>query len=192
MNGRVGSRWARARRAESPRTGGFTLLELVISLAVASLLFLLAAQLLRSAQLVFLDAAREAIDPEPRLAAAALRRDIQEALGFAGGSPAPSAGPLVLYLPGPSSVRYEQIGPQLVRVRLDALGNELSRRTVLAPLASWSWSEPEPGMVFVSLGTVAQVTTRSLLGTGPERLAAAARPVVTELLVARRLGRAGW
>ena len=183
---------SRGRRRRAPGADGFTLLELVISLAVASLLFLLAAQLLRSAQLVFLDAAREALDPEPRLAVAALRRDVQAALAVAGGSPVPSGGPLVLAQPGPSTVRYEQIGPALVRIRLDALGTEVNRRTVLAPLAAWKWSEPEPGLVFVSLGSVAHATTRSLLASGPERLTAAARPVTTELLVARRLGRPGW
>jgi hypothetical protein len=164
----------------------------VISLAVAGLLFLLAAQFLRASQLVFLDAAREAIDPEPRLAAAMLRRDVREALGVGGGSPVPSDGPLVLLLPGPSSVRYEQNGPQLVRVRLDATGAEVNRRTVLAPLSAWHWSEPEPGLVFVSLETVVHKTTRSLLAGGPERLAADVRPLTTEMLAARRLGRHGW
>src|SRR5204863_7591105 len=162
----------------------------VISLAVGALLMLLAAGLLRSAQLVFLDAAREALDPEPRLAAAVLRRDVREAFGVTAGSPIPSSAPLVLSLPGPSSARYAQVGPQLVRVRLDALGDEVSRRTVLSPLAAWHWSEPEPGLIFVTLETVAHVTTRSLLAAGPERLTAATRPVVTEILAARRLGRA--
>jgi len=174
------------------RAGGFTLLELVISLLVAGLLFLLAAQLLRSVQLVFLDAAREAIDPEPRLAVAMLRRDVREALGIVGASPVPADGPLVLMLPGPSSVRYELDGSALLRIRLDAAGEEVNRRTVLAPIVGWRWSEPEPGMVFVTLQTVAHTTTRSLLAAGPERLAADARLVTTEMLAARRLGRNGW
>jgi len=168
------------------------LLELVISLLVAGLLFLLAAQLLRSVQLVFLDAAHEAIDPEPRLAVAMIRRDVREALGIDGGSTVPTDEPLVLLLPGPSSVRYEQDGPALLRIRFDVAGEEVSRRTVLMPLAGWRWSEPEPGMVFVTLETVAHSTTRSLLAAGPERLAGDTRLVTTEMLAARRLGRNGW
>lgn len=172
------------------RPAGFTLLELAISLAVATLLFLLAAQLLRAAHLVFLDAGREAIDPEPRLAAAMLRRDVRESIGAA-----PAAAPddpLVLYLPGGGSVRYERDGPQLLRIRLDAGGGEVSRRVALAPLAAWSWREPQPGLLEVTLVTVDHPMTRSLQVAHPERLAAAPQPVVTRVLASRRLGRRGW
>jgi prepilin-type N-terminal cleavage/methylation domain-containing protein len=176
----------------SRRTRGFTLLELVISLLVAGLLFLLAAQLLRSVAAGLPRRRARGYRPEPRLAVAMLRRDVREALGVGGGSPVPADGPLVLLLPGPSSVRYEQDGSALLRIRLDAAGEQVSRRAVLAPLAGWRWSEPEPGMVFVTLQTVAHSTTRSLLAAGPERLAADARLVTTEMLAARRLGRNGW
>jgi prepilin-type N-terminal cleavage/methylation domain-containing protein len=180
----------------SPRCGarrrGFTLLEVVLSLAVASLLLVLAAQLLRSAHLVFLDSAREALDPEPRLAAAWIRRDVREALGVAAGAEVDSEPSLLLSMPDSSVVRYERNGPRFVRVRLDAAGNEVNRRALLAPLLAWSWSEPQPGLVAVSLATAEHVPGRSLESSAPERLLGRERRIETDLLVARRLGRAGW
>lgn len=170
---------------------GFALLELVIAMAVASVLLLLAAQLLHQVSLAFLDTTRESWEPQPRLAAVFLRRDVRAAWAVAGGQPFYSASALQLRGAGASEVRYEVQGRSLWRVESDAAGLEYGRRIVLQPVESWRWRQPGAGLVEIEI-VVAENSVRSLLAGGLERLQASSRPRTTHLLVAQRLGRSGW
>lgn len=170
---------------------GFALLELVIGMAIASLLLLLAAQLLHEVSLAFLDTTRESWEPQPRLAAVFLRRDVRAASGVVAGPPFYTTAPLVLGEAVASLVRYEVEGKTLWRVVSDAGGMEIGRRAVLEPIESWRWRQPAAGLVEIEY-VVAENNTRSLLAGGRERLQASTRPRTTHLLVAQRLGRSGW
>ncbi len=171
---------------------GFTLLELVFALAVGILLMLLATQLLRATQLVFLDATRDALDPQPRLGAALLRHDVRAALVVSGGSLLPSTGALDLLEPGASWIRYEREGEALVRIRLAPDGSELGRLVVVRPVGDWWWRETAPGLFEIALGTTENAMDRSLLASGPERLEASGRPIEVHFFVTPRVGRPGF
>jgi len=180
------------RRSRRGRDQGFTLLELVFALAVGVLLMLLAAQLLRTTQLVFLDATRDALDPQPRLGAALLRHDVRAALVVSGGSLLPSTGALDLLQPGSNWIRYEREDAALVRLRLASDGTELGRLVVMRPVGGWWWRETVPGLLEISLSATENAMDRSLLASGPERLAASGRPIEVHFFVTPRVGRPGF
>ncbi|MEO8503010.1 MAG: hypothetical protein ABI609_03850 [Acidobacteriota bacterium] len=163
----------------------------MIGILVAALLLTLAAQLLREVHLIFVDTTRETWEPEPRLAAVFLRRDVHAALGFASGAFGYSSDPLVLYAQDSAQVKYLFADRRIYRVLTDVFGSEISRQVVLQPAESWRWRALSSGLLEIEY-VVAENTSRSLLAANPERLQASLRPRTTHLLIGQRLGRSGW
>lgn len=139
--------------ARRGREAGFTLLEAVVALAVASVGLALAAGLLiethRLAAQVGLELRAPAVEAPLEL----LRSELQSAAGIAasrGAHPAGGAGSrdrLVLVRHGAPPIVYERDGDRLVR----RVGETGRARTVVPRLVSWRWFQPAPGLVTVEV-----------------------------------------
>lgn len=146
---------------------GFSLVELVIAMAVASVGLLLAAGILVQAYRMLGQTAVHARIPVADLAIQRLRADLQGAAGIVrgpggggarrGGEPAPwSRDRLTLLRPDGSGVRYETRRGRLVRSlvqvrrRGDRTGGDPGR-PVLDRVISWRWREVAPRLVTIEL-----------------------------------------
>ncbi len=135
---------------------GFTVIEAVVSLALAALFMLLAAQLLRDTQLATLATRRQALDPAPQQIAERLRRDIRRATGTllprSRSGLLWSRGPLILMLPSGGSVRFEKSADQVTRRLIDSSGISSGERPLMGGVVSWRWTEIGSGLVEIEIG----------------------------------------
>ncbi len=136
-------------------TAGFTLVEMLVALAVLTVALALAAGLLREAAWTLAGAAREARAPLAPLAAATLRSDLRASAGAAPhplavpGSPLWVSDPLVLLGHPAGTVVYAREGDRLVRRVLPAAGGVPSERDLLRDVTVWGWRLPAAGLVEV-------------------------------------------
>lgn len=134
---------------------GYTLVEMVVALAVLAVALALAAGLLREAAWTLAGAAREARAPLASLAATTLRRDVRASAGVAPhplavpGSPLWLSDPLVLRGHPDGSVVYALEGDRLVRRVLPPGGGAPRRRDLLRDVTVWGWRLPAAGLVEV-------------------------------------------
>lgn len=140
---------------------GFTLVELLISLVLASLALALAAQVMMEGAQVLADAAAEQADAPMPLVAARLRGDVRAASGF---EVVPGLeGPALLLEGHPAGiVVYQKIGDELRRTVLDETGRVRGETPALRGVTAWSCAPLSPGLAAVSLGY-----DRSALRRGP-------------------------
>jgi hypothetical protein len=80
-----------------------------------------------------------------------LRSDVQRSRVLLPGRFPGIDKPLNLRLPDGRQVRYEWSLGQLLRVIRAADGHEIGRRTVLADVTVWDWTEIAPGLVEIEL-----------------------------------------
>jgi prepilin-type N-terminal cleavage/methylation domain-containing protein len=144
-------------RTPGARQRGFTLLEMVVALAVVGVALLLSAGLFKEAYVLQAAAGRQLDDPLADVATARLRLDVQGSHRILGGLPT-LLGPLwtgePLELEGyfPDTVlRYEQVGGELHRVVLDAGGEELSREVWMRRVVLWRWRPLSPRLLEVEV-----------------------------------------
>lgn len=118
------------------RQAGFSLLELLISMALLLLGLALAAQLLLESQRTFALAGRAAQEPLVGYAVAQLTADAQAS------SDAEAAIDGALRLTGhpEGTVRWARRGESLLRTVIAADGTIRSHRRVLQRVTAWSWS----------------------------------------------------
>ncbi len=128
---------------------GFSLLEVLIALALTGLILLLAVRLLGEVQTSFVQWRRTLPDPVPQLAIQLLRTDIQRSRGT--GS-APGNGPLRLEQEDGSSVTYDEVLGRLVRSVEAADGTADGQRTLITGVRAWSWHNSlAPGLLEVQI-----------------------------------------
>lgn len=124
-----------------PRSGlrsaaGFSLLELLVSMALVLAALALGAQLLLEAQRTFALSGRAAREPLAGYAQAQLTADARNASGVAAGP----GGELLLTGNPIGTLRWERRGDELLRTLLDPTGKVVSRRPVLRRVTGWSWA----------------------------------------------------
>lgn len=122
-----------------PRPGGFTVVELVVSLALTSAIVLICSQLVVEA----FDLARIAahrLPPSSLVAVtASLRKDLHQTASLAAPAIGWQQGPLELVGWDGGVVRYELDGGRLIRESRTAPGSPPVRRVLDRSVVSWWW-----------------------------------------------------
>ena len=178
-----------ARRERRPRRGrgqrGFSVLELVVAMAVMLFALLLACDLLDESGRLLHHSMRRARDPLPLLVSELLRNDLRAARPQPDGDW--TSGPLALDLPGEGLVVWHRQGEQLWRND----GGGGADRPRLGRVTAWRWRALPRGAVEVRIELAASGTWLAHGRAGlPSR--DAARPEVLRILVASRGGQDGW
>lgn len=147
---------------------GFSLLEVLISLAVLALALALAAQLLAEAAGMFADVAAEQRDLPAPLALDRLRADVRAATGFAVLPGGPGHDPALL-LTGPPAgdVLYAREGGELVRRVLDPLGTPGQPAPLLGQVTDWRPFSLGPRLLRIDLSYRARTRRRTPLALLP-------------------------
>jgi len=143
-----------------------SLVELLVSLALISVVFLAAGPLIVQSIRVFGAAGRSLRDPDAVLAGAWLRQDVHSAysVGFGSGNK------MILRIPEGMQVCYEQSGSSLIRKVYSAKGEVLSRQMIVPKLLGWSWGKAR-GCVHVNLYLLSHMEPgRAALYRDPKRL----------------------
>lgn len=134
---------------------GFTLAELLITLALMMVVLTIAAGLLLESSRLLVETAGEQKDAPVPLILARIRGDVLGASSFAAAASAESGSPRLLLLGHPQgTVRYEQVGDELRRGVVE--GGRVRHETVVwRGLVAWSFSrvpvldleEPRPDVL---------------------------------------------
>ena len=133
------------------KKGGYSLLELVISLPIAVLVLMLVAQLLQDVQRTYSTTRHEVVNPLPHHALQLLRNDIQSAKQIVPPSSTLPGTPLELVLGDNSRVRYEKTNGEFLRSKLDASGEPEFTLHLLSRVMNWTWSAAQPGLVDIQV-----------------------------------------
>lgn len=160
------------------RQSGFTALEILISTLVLMLVMLIAIQMLGESGRLLSSAQVELGEPSMELTRQWLRRDVQGASALGSVAFQMSSGPLELRGHPDGILRYERSGADLVRVILDADGEESGRRTMLRNVSNWSWRTLNASLVEVQIVYVRRERTVLIKAGGS--------PVVREAMTERR------
>lgn len=136
------------------RQGGFTLVEMVVVLAVTGVALMLAAGMLREAHVLATAAGRQLDDPLAEVATRRLRSDVQGSDRVLSGFTGPQwlSGPLDLvgYYPG-TLLRYQVADGELQRLVVDTGGEVLGREVWIHRLVGWRWRQVTPKLVDVEI-----------------------------------------
>lgn len=135
--------------SSTSRAAGFSLLEMVVTLAVVGVGLGLAAGLLVEGHRIAAQAGLEIRTPEVEGPLALLRNELRSAsaIGAGGAVGAWSRDRLELRGPGGEPVVYERRGSRLVR----RVGEEGAVRTVVPDLVSWRWFRTAPRLLTVEV-----------------------------------------
>ena len=138
---------------------GTTLLELLIVLALLSLVVLVAAELVTHSIRLLGATGRAVRNPLTVQVNERLRRDVQEAAGVLTFEDLWSNGPLELRARSGDMIQYRVVGGELLRRTVNPGG--VDERVLLRGVTSWWWRSPVPGVVDLNYGI--------LVGPPPER-----------------------
>jgi prepilin-type N-terminal cleavage/methylation domain-containing protein len=118
---------------------GMTLLEILVAVALVSVMVMLACVLITSSMRFMEATGRSLQNPIEIGARSSLRRDIQGAVGLESISPDWCGEPLVLRVPGGKRVEHALDGDRLIRRSFDVDGKEEGRHVILRRVARWQW-----------------------------------------------------
>lgn len=133
------------------RRSGYTVVELVVALALSSVVVIAAAELIEQAMRLFRDAGLAARNPSLTVALAGVRRDIQDSAGVVPGMVGWSDGPLDLVGWDGRRLRLARDGDALIRTAFDVSGSPSSRRVVGRGLTAWWWRQSGGSAIDVRL-----------------------------------------
>jgi len=135
-----------------PSARGFSVVELVVALALTAVVAVAAAELIMEAVRITEAAGRSLRSPTLALAVVAVRRDVEASVRLLH---PPSTGwsqeDLELVGWDGRRVRLHADGGDLVRTATDELGRPSSRRVVVRGIASWWWRSPRAGVIDVRI-----------------------------------------
>lgn len=148
--------------------GGFTLVELLISLVVMALALALTAQVMMEGAQMLTDSTAEQADAPMPLVAARLRGDVRAAAGF---EVLPGLEGPALFLEGHPAglVVYQKVGDELRRTVMDETGKVRGEAPALRGVTSWSCAPLAPGLVAVTLSHSRSAVRRGPLPALPGR-----------------------
>jgi prepilin-type N-terminal cleavage/methylation domain-containing protein len=154
---------------------GYSLIELLVTLAVMGVVVLAAAQLVGESASLFHATDRAVSSPALARVTGALRRDVQAAVGLPVVSPSWARRPLELVGWDGGRVRYVLENRSLVRLSFDQLGRPAGRRLLASGVSSWKWRSITPLVVEVSLSIAAGPNGDNVAATGVELRATSRR-----------------
>jgi len=130
--------------------GGTTLVELLVVLALLSLMVLVAADLIVHSIKLLGAVGRAARNPLVVQVNERLRRDVQGAAWLLGGEEIWSEQPLVLRGQEGGRLRLALVNDELVRTSEAAGGGAAAEQVLLRGVTAWWWRSPSPGVVDIS------------------------------------------
>ncbi len=155
------------------RSGGFSLIEMMVSLLLLSIAMSIAARLMLESQLRLAHSAEQALDPESTLALKLLRADIRASAAVTARDSEWSWDPLSLVGHPNGALRYQKVGTDLIR-RIGATDGRLaSERIVLRDVTVWRWRiDPTARLQLVEIELGHRETPRlGSFSAGGERVA---------------------
>jgi prepilin-type N-terminal cleavage/methylation domain-containing protein len=165
-----------------PSARGFSVVELVVALALTAVVAAAAAELIMEAVRITEAAGRSLRSPSLVLAVVSVRRDVEASVGLLH---PPSVGwtqeDLELVGWDGTRMRLHLEGRDLVRAATDELGRWNRRRVLARGVASWWWRSPRPGVIDVRI--------TALVHPAPGIAASSQRARRTEV---RRFAFRGW
>jgi prepilin-type N-terminal cleavage/methylation domain-containing protein len=146
---------AERRGARQVATSGFTLVEVLVALAVLSIGLAVASRLVIESQLGLVRASAELGNGMPHYAVERLRSDLQQADVVTPPTPAWRSSPLVIAFPAGTDrtpIRWERSETgDLERVILDTAGHPVVRHVTLRDVSAWRWRPVTPRLVDVEI-----------------------------------------
>ena len=175
------------------RQRGATLIELVVALALVSIVFMAAAPLVVQSARLFGAAGRTLADPDVDLIGAWLRRDVHRADSITSVQNSEEERPeFVLGMQDGTLVTWKLEGDSLVRMKESGEGEVLRRIVVLQRVRSWSWFAAQ-GCLNVSLGVGAHIDPgKSVLFEEVEKTAGERSKTVDFCFSLRGAGGRSW
>jgi prepilin-type N-terminal cleavage/methylation domain-containing protein len=131
--------------AVKPGVRGYSVIELLIALALVTIIILGASQLVAESVVLFSRAGRSVRSPTLTLTMATLRRDVQDSAGLAVAVPLSwTQNPLELMTWDGRRIRINHDGDALVRETYDLLGQPAGRRVLTRGITAWWWRASNP------------------------------------------------
>ncbi len=132
-------------------SGGYTLLELMVTMSLVGIVLLAAGQIIASAGRLLLNTDRHVADPQLSSLSTTLRRDVHRSSAVIHMAPSWDEGPLDLASWDGGQIRYVLDGEALVREAVVAGGGPASRRVIVNGVSSWWWRMVTPQLVEVKV-----------------------------------------
>lgn len=133
---------------------GYTVAELLVALALTSLIVLASMQLIVAAVRIADRGSWRLTAPRLESVATSLRNDVHRSIAIVGIELGWQNGPLDLASWDGGRVRYLLDGDRLVRESRDSLGDPAVRRVLTSRVSSWRWRLLNSGTVEVRLAAV--------------------------------------
>lgn len=149
-----------------PRDGGFTLAEVVVAVALLSLLLLIAGRLLVASRRMEASLARVAAGPRLGVLAVQLRRDLESAVLVPGSGGGWSSLALGLVLKDGTAVGYDFDGENLTRVV--TAGGSVRTRVIVPGIRSFRWRNLDGRTVDVKVSFPTSVVTAGSMSRSPK------------------------
>jgi hypothetical protein len=128
---------------------GYTVIELIVTLGLATVVVLAAGQLIAAAGRLYGSTGSQIVGPKLTSVATSLRRDFHRSAAVAEEAPSWDERQLELAAWDGSRIRYSLQGEALVREVTGPAGNPAGRRIVANGVSAWWWRKPSPHSVEV-------------------------------------------
>lgn len=174
------------------REAGTSMVELIVALALISVVFLAAGPLIVQSTRIFTSAGMKLTDPNSVLLEAWMRHDIHSASAVVASPQPKGVENLLLVMPDGRRISYGLEESALIRKDFSPKGKLIGRHLVLPRLMSWDWSVIQ-GCVMVQLELPSHLDpSRAALFPKPKGLRAVERKTVDFCFSLRGRGGMSW